>query len=128
MLTNTDSGVMPNGTTYTRRSPAVVVVTMPRSLVIINRVAFKVDVLALGETLQGPDARLILDATHTDYIDASGLGTLVSCASKLARRDRSVSLILAGVNAANRTLLEITKLDALLRVAPTVDAALPRRV
>ncbi len=64
---------------------------------------------ALLEVIETPFDRLVLDLAGVNYIDSSGVGTIV----ELRRRtDRSGGdLVLAGLQERVRSVFEITKLD-----------------
>lgn len=66
--------------------------------------------------------RLVLDLVDVSFMDSSGLGALISClkAARLAGGD----LRLARPNEQGRVILELTTLDRVLRVYPTVEEAL----
>ncbi len=103
-----------------RKDPkGVVVIGVDGQLIVGNRHELKqkvVDAIEVGER------KVLLDFTNTGYIDSSGLGALVSLSKKL--RDAGGELRLAGLNEDLRTLFELTKLDTLVTIADTADAAL----
>lgn len=83
------------------------------SLVVGTRQALKirvVDAIAAGTTT------VILDLATCPWIDSSGLGVLVSIARKL--REAGGSLVLEQVNEDLRVLLELSRMDTVLTVAP----------
>lgn len=65
---------------------------------------------------------MIVDLTHVPYIDSSGLGSLVSVHISCHKAGRRV--VLSGVNERVSKLLEITKLDSLFLMFPTLNEAL----
>jgi anti-sigma B factor antagonist len=69
------------------------------------------------------DARvLIADLTETTFIDSSSLGVLIGAHRRLA--DRGRTLAVACANDAIVKTFKITGLDDLLRLSPSVEAAL----
>lgn len=82
------------------------------ALIVGNRQAFKqqvCDLIACGRS------HVVLDLTQCGYIDASGLGVLVSIAKKL--REAGGSLLLEHVNEDVRALFGYTKLDTIFAIA-----------
>lgn len=67
-------------------------------------------------------ATVILDLTEVPYIDSSGLGSLVSAYVSGHKSGRRMAL--TGVNARIFNLLEITKLEQLFLIFPSLSAAL----
>jgi anti-sigma B factor antagonist len=75
---------------------------------------------ALAERPRG----VVLDMTEVGFVDSSALRVLLRARQGLA--DDGVELVLAGVAPQVRRLLELTKTDGLLPMAPTVADALGR--
>ena len=65
--------------------------------------------------------RLIVDLSETPYMDSAGLGLLMNYYVSAGSHDRSMALV--GVNERIGALLEMTRLDKVLEVFPTVEAA-----
>ncbi|HTW58762.1 MAG TPA: STAS domain-containing protein [Terriglobales bacterium] len=65
---------------------------------------------------------MILDFTGVPYLDSSGLGSLVSACTSCVKAGRRVAL--TGVNARVRRVFEITKVEPLLLMFPTLSDAL----
>ena len=65
---------------------------------------------------------LILDLTEVPYVDSSGLGSLVS--AYVSGHKGGQQVVLTGVNDRVSKLLEITRLEPLFLIFPTLDAAL----
>ena len=65
--------------------------------------------------------RLVIDLGHIKYINSCGLGSLV-CALTTVRRSGG-ELRLAAPGSEVRHLFEMTRLDVILKVYPTVDEA-----
>lgn len=102
------------------RSPdQVTVVTVEGQLIVANRQDLKT---AIQEALEAGDRRFVIDFGPTAYIDSSGLGALVSINRKV--REGGGELRLAGLNEDLRSLFELTKLDTLFVISPTVSEAL----
>ena len=69
-----------------------------------------------------PDNDVIIDFAEVDFIDSSGLGSLVAINSHLVKVGRT--LILSGVLDNLLGLLKITNLHTILKIVDTVDDAL----
>jgi anti-sigma B factor antagonist len=65
---------------------------------------------------------MILDLTHVPYIDSAGLGSLVTAYISGNKAGRRVAL--AGVNKRVRKLFEITRVEPLFLMFPTLGDAL----
>lgn len=101
------------------QSDSVTVVDVEGQLIVGNRQELKQKVL---EELEDGARKVVVDFTHTGYIDSSGLGVLVSLSKKI--REQGGELRLAGLNEDLRTLFELTKLDTLFEIADTREEAL----
>jgi anti-anti-sigma factor len=90
-----------------------------------GRIVYRDEAAALsrvvGEVLQ--EARkLVLDLSGVSSMDSAGIGELALLQSWA--QGKNVSLKCAGPNPLIRTLLDLTNLNSVLEVHPTVDAAL----
>ncbi len=65
--------------------------------------------------------RYIFDATTLEYVDSSGIGTLVSCLGDI--RKSGGELRIAGVNPRIQRLFQMTGVDKLLPTYPSVSEA-----
>jgi anti-sigma B factor antagonist len=65
---------------------------------------------------------VILDLTEVPFMDSSGLGSLVSAYITCHKTGRQV--VLTGVNSRILKLFEITRVESLFLMFPTLDAAL----
>lgn len=71
------------------------------------------------ELLHARPPRLVIDLTAVQYMDSSGLGTLVDFKRRVdAAR---AQLVLAGVQARVRNLLQITQLERFFRIVDSLD-------
>jgi anti-sigma B factor antagonist len=68
------------------------------------------------------DGNVILDLSHVPYVDSAGLGALVGAYTSYHKAGRS--MVLSGVNDRVLKLLEITRLEALFLIFPTLGEAL----
>lgn len=66
-------------------------------------------------------ACLVLDMTDVPYMDSAGLGVLMNYF--VAAQDDHRRFVLAGVNSRIMSLLEMTKVDQILKFADSVEAA-----
>jgi anti-sigma B factor antagonist len=64
---------------------------------------------------------LIIDLSETPYMDSAGLGLIMN--SHVAATDRGGKLLLAGVNDRVKSLFEMTKVQGLLVIFPSVPEA-----
>jgi anti-sigma B factor antagonist len=71
----------------------------------------------------GEDATstMILDLTDVPYIDSAGLGSLMK--TYITRQKSGRRFVLAGVNKRVRKLFEITKVEPLFLIFPTLEEA-----
>lgn len=97
----------------------VTVVKVEGQLIVGNRQELKA---LIQEAMEAGDRKFLIDCAQTAYIDSSGLGALVTISKKI--RENGGELRLAGLNEDLRSLFELTKLDSLFHIAPTVDEAL----
>ncbi len=65
---------------------------------------------------------LICNLEGVEYIDSSGIGILVSIFKSLKRFDKKFAL--TGLNQRNREVLNLSKLDKLLIIAPDNESAI----
>jgi anti-anti-sigma factor len=65
---------------------------------------------------------VILDLTDVPYVDSSGLGSLVS--TFISRQKAGLRVALSGVNDRVMKLFEITRVESLFLMFPTVDEAI----
>ena len=83
---------------------------------------------ALAQTLGGvADDRtgdVIVDLTGCRFLDSRGLGALIAIRARLERSDRRLALVLA--NQSVLRIFEITQLDELFEIYPSLRAALDR--
>jgi anti-sigma B factor antagonist len=80
------------------------------------------NMFAFHDAMRSASASTILDMTDVPYIDSAGLGVLTN--SFVSHQKQGRKFVLAGVNKRVRTLFQITKLDQLFTVVPTVESAL----
>ena len=66
--------------------------------------------------------KVVIDMQKVDYIDSSGLATLVELLKKLKQRGGNLNL--SQVSEKVKSLFEITKLDRLFGIYPTNDVAI----
>jgi anti-anti-sigma factor len=77
---------------------------------------------AVNGLLQSGTRKVVFDLTALDYTDSAGIGTFVACLTSI--RKAGGELRLAGVNARIQRLFQMTGVDRLMSLYPTVaDAA-----
>ena len=91
------------------------VLTLTGPLTLSNMFKFQDDLRAMKP------ACLILDMTGVPYIDSAGLGVLMN--SYVAADGDKRKFLLSGVNDRVRALLEMTKVDQILKIYSSVEAA-----
>ena len=80
------------------------------------------NMFAFQEVLRSASATTtVLDLSGVPYMDSAGLGILTN--SYVSHQKNGRKLLLVGVNERVQTLFEVTKLDQLFAVFPTVEAA-----
>ncbi len=68
-----------------------------------------------------PPARLVIDLTGVEYIDSSGVGTLVELKRRLDRA--GARIVLVGLQPRVRSVFEITRLDRFFTIAASLEQA-----
>lgn len=107
------------GFSKTTSGRGVTVIKVEGQLIVGNRQDLKA---VIQEAMEAGDRKFLIDCTQTAYIDSSGLGALVTISKKI--RENGGELRLAGLNDDLRSLFELTKLDSLFHIAPSVDEVL----
>jgi anti-sigma B factor antagonist len=80
------------------------------------------NMFAFQEVLRSASAiTTVLDLSDVPYMDSAGLGILTN--SYVSHQKNGRKLLLVGVNERVQTLFQITKLDQLFSIFPTVEAA-----
>jgi anti-anti-sigma factor len=75
----------------------------------------------LSELLRKEQKKFVFDLSALNYADSSGIGTLVSCLTKIKKSGGELRI--AGVNPRIRRIFAITGLDSLMALYPTVAEA-----
>lgn len=90
-----------------------------------GRIVYRDEAAALsrvvGEVLHG-GSKLVLELSGVSSMDSAGIGELALL--QTWAQDRKAELKCAGANTIVRTLLDLTNLDSVLEVYPSLDAAL----
>jgi anti-sigma B factor antagonist len=73
------------------------------------------------DLVQHGNKRVVFDAGGLEYADSSGIGTLVACLTQV--RNSGGDLRLAGANPRIRRLLNMTGVDKLITLCPTLAEA-----
>ncbi|MBM6582144.1 STAS domain-containing protein [Microvirga sp. BT689] len=74
----------------------------------------------MTQCIEAGQNQIVLDLSHVEFIDSSGLGALVSCLKRLGPRG---SLAVAGATGAVSRLFTLTRMDRVFALHPNVDAA-----
>ena len=73
------------------------------------------------ELLQEKPARIIVDLTGVNYVDSSGVGTIVELKRRALRHESKI--VLVGLQSRVRSLFEITRLDKFFTITESLDEA-----
>jgi anti-sigma B factor antagonist len=109
---------MSEALTYTLldgRSDGVAILKLAGPLTLSTLFSFQDEFRALK-----PDV-LILDLAQTPYMDSAGLGLIMNYYVSAENHGRKI--LLADVNERVQSLLQMTKVDSVLKSFPTVEAA-----
>jgi anti-sigma B factor antagonist len=77
---------------------------------------------SLRQAQNSKPKRLVIDLSQVDYMDSSGVATLVE-ALQIARKN-STRMVLCGMKDRVRSIFEIARLDTVFTITPSVDEAL----
>lgn len=80
--------------------------------------AYKVKTLYTKMAEKGINS-IILDLANLDYLDSSGLGSMIYIFSDLKKHDGKMSL--CHLNGAPKNLIQMTRLDKLFLIADTIE-------
>jgi len=100
-------------------TPGVSVITLSGRLV-FGREVERLESL-VKELLQKNEKTLVFDASTLDYVDSSGIGTLVSCLTQIKKGGGEMRV--AGANARIQRLFSMTGVDKLLSMYGSVAEA-----
>lgn len=92
-------------------TPLQVRLGVPTELIVGTRQAFRAEV---ERRLEAGAREILCDCRDTRWMDASGMGILVSLAKRA--RERGARLVIANLNDDLRNLFELTKLDTLFEL------------
>ena len=76
----------------------------------------------LDGVLKERSPAVLIDLTHINYVDSTGLGELVGYLQRFTRQGRSLAL--ANPHQRVRALLKLTKLDDIFSIYDSVDDAI----
>ena len=75
----------------------------------------------VNDLIKQTPALIVFDVSALDYADSAGIGTFVACLTNI--RKAGGEMRVAGVNARMRRLFQITGIQSLMPMYPTVAAA-----
>jgi anti-anti-sigma factor len=87
----------------------------------VNAKAARTFMRALQPELRRDRPRVVVDMSAVKDMDTSALDILLECMSEVARRDGAVKL--AGISPQAATVLELTRMDQIFEMFPTVSEA-----
>jgi anti-sigma B factor antagonist len=97
------------------REPGTTIVRLAGPLTLSNMFAFQ-------SYLRSLDAPVLLfDMSGVNYMDSAGLGLLTN--GHVSAKNAGRRFVLCGVNERVLALIEMTKLDSILNLSPSVEAA-----
>ncbi|MCD6378037.1 MAG: STAS domain-containing protein [Planctomycetes bacterium] len=76
---------------------------------------------SLMEPLEQNPSRVVVDLSEVSYMDSSGVASLVKLLSRAMKQ--GIDVRLAGLNERVRSIFEITRLDTVFGIYPTVEEA-----
>lgn len=100
-------------------SPGTVVVAVSGRLV-LGREVERLEA-AVKDLVNQTPGRVVFDLTGLDYADSAGIGTFVACLTLIKKAGGEMRM--AGVNARVGRLFQLTGIDQLMTVFPTVADA-----
>jgi len=100
------------------RINGVNVITVPRELDLLNSDTFKNEVKSL---IQKGDKLIVLDFSRCDYLDSSGIGAVVALHKNALMNGGGLAL--ASLQESVMKVMQITTLDKILRIFPSVEEA-----
>ena len=77
---------------------------------------------SLQSTEVKADDRIVIDLTHVQYMDSSGVATLVECLQRT--RNAGAQLHLCQLNERVMSVFQIARLDGVFSIVDTVDDAM----
>jgi len=78
-------------------------------------------IAAVNSLLQRDQKKFIVDITALDYVDSSGVGTLVSCLTNVKKAGGELKLV--GANPRIKRIFNMTGVDNLIQIFGTVAEA-----
>jgi len=102
-----------------RVEPGYAIVTVSGRLTLGREVEQLERVVA--DLLQQQEKKVVLDMTALDYLDSSGIGTVVSCLTQVKKSGGDLRL--AGVSQRLQRMFKMTGVDSLVSIYPTVAEA-----
>jgi anti-sigma B factor antagonist len=90
-----------------------------------GRIVYRDEAASLSQVVEeilGYTDKLVVDLSGVQSIDSAGIGELVLLYTRA--QEKNVSLKVAGANTLVRTLLDLTNVDRVLDVQPSIPAAL----
>ena len=66
-------------------------------------------------------SRLVIDMEHVDFLDSSGLGTLVACLRRVKEKNGDIKI--SGLRPEVRSIFDMTRVSRLFDIYPDVTSA-----
>jgi anti-sigma B factor antagonist len=99
--------------------PGVAVIAISGRLV-FGREVEQLETVVIDLLKQGP-MKFVFDMSSLDYVDSSGIGTIVACLTNIKKSGKELRM--AGANPRIQRLFSMTGVDKLLAQYPTVAEA-----
>jgi anti-anti-sigma factor len=99
--------------------PSTIVVTVSGRLV-LGREVERLETV-VKDMVKQPPGRVVFDLSGLDYSDSAGIGTFVACLTLIKKAGGEMRM--AGVNARIKKLFQLTGIDHLMTMYPTVTDA-----
>ena len=100
-------------------APGIAVITLSGRLVFGREVERLESVVK--DLLQQNQKKFVFDAATLDYVDSSGIGTIVSCLTQIKKGGGEMKM--AGANPRIQRLFTMTGVDKLMTMYPSVSEA-----
>jgi len=104
---------------YSRSINKITIIDIVGEVNIYNATNIKELVL---KKVENGENKIIINLERVNYIDSSGIGTLISCNSILSQKKGA--LIIENVNESIKKIFKLTQLDSILNIASNEEDAI----
>lgn len=78
---------------------------------------------ALNDWIAKGETRILLDLSLVDFMDSSGMGSMVSCLKKLKTGNNGDDLMLCGITEQVLSLFKLTRMDRVFTIFDSMSSA-----